>query len=331
MADTLSIPPIKGGWNTGVIKNHLMKDMIFMPSRYSRMVLDIPDWIKTNSYDREKFLKTYELVKRNRINTVCVHANCPNRYECFSNRTATFMILGDKCSRDCRYCNVKHGIPASVADEPEQISRFVEILGLKYVVITSVTRDDLEDGGASVFVECVNQIKEKNNDIRIELLIPDLKGNWDALAKIVETDVDVLNHNIEIVERLFSGLRPDADYKRSLELLKKVKEINPLMKTKSGLMIGFGETKDDIVKTLKDLRGNGVEFLSIGQYLSPSANHAKVEKYYSEQEFDDLKQIALYLGFVHVESGPLVRSSYHAHLYEEVNTNLNLNIIENKK
>ncbi|MFH1053884.1 MAG: lipoyl synthase [Candidatus Woesearchaeota archaeon] len=291
---------------------------------------DIPEWIKANSYDRKEFLKTYELVNRNRINTVCIHANCPNRYECFSNKTATFMILGDKCSRDCKYCNVKHGISAIDVEEPGKVAGFAEILGLKYVVITSVTRDDLGDGGASVFAECVKKIRENNNDVRIELLIPDLKGNWDALAKIVEADVDVLNHNIEIVEKLFGVLRPDADYKRSLELLKKVKEVNPLMKTKSGLMVGFGETKDDIVKTLKDLRGSGVEFLSIGQYLSPSRSHARVEKYYSKEEFDELRQIALDLGFAHVESGPLVRSSYHAHLYDKVDGEINMNKTEIK-
>ena len=268
-----------------------------------------------NGFDRKKYVALRDNLDDSGLHTVCIEANCPNRYECFSNDTATFMILGDVCTRNCKYCDVKKGSPLAVDDnEPLRIAEFVEKLNLGYVVITCVTRDDLLDGGAEHFVNVVKEIKKKGS-IRVELLISDLDGNWDALKNIVHEKPDVINHNIEVVKRLFNDLRPGANYDRSLELLKKVKEFDSGMKTKSGLMIGFGESKKEIIETLNDLRIVGCDFLSIGQYLAPSKDHASVVKHYSDEEFEELKNIALDLGFEHVESGRLVRSSYHANGY----------------
>ncbi len=270
-------------------------------------------------YNRKKYVELRDQLKNKKIHTVCIGANCPNRYECFSENTATFLILGDKCTRDCKYCNIQKGKPVYSEKEPKIIAQIVKKLNLKYVVITSVTRDDLKDGGASVFIECVKQIKKIDPKIKIELLIPDLNGNWEALKSITEQDIHILNHNIETVEKLFKDLRPDADYQRSLELLKQAKLFNPYLKTKSGLMLGLGESKQDVVNTMNDLRNMGVDYLSLGQYLAPSKNHTPVKKNYTQEEFDGLKTIAMNFGFKHVLAGPLVRSSYHASNYIDSN------------
>jgi lipoic acid synthetase len=273
----------------------------------------IPSWIKVKDFDRKKYSETLDLINKNKINTVCVEANCPNRYECFSKKTATFMILGNICTRNCAYCNVKNGIPEEPYEkEPERIANAVKKLNLKYAVITCVTRDDLDDCGSSQFVKVVDEIKKVNSSCKMELLISDLNGNFDALKKIVNLNPEVINHNIEVVKELFKDMRPNAKYERSIKLLQQIKKINPMIKTKSGLMLGLGETKEQIIKTMNDLRKAGCDILTLGQYLQPSEKHAKVKKFYTPEEFNELAKIGESIGFLHVESGPMVRSSYHA-------------------
>ncbi len=260
------------------------------------------------SFNRQEYVNTLNLIEDNNLNTVCLAANCPNRYECFSKKTATFLILGNKCTRNCKYCNIEQGITKIDPNEPKKIANAILKLGIKYAVITCVTRDDLEDGGANHFVKVINEIKKIN--CKVEVLISDLKGNWDALNEIVKAKPDVINHNIEVVKELFTALRPEGNYKISLQLLDKIKTY----KTKSGIMVGLGETMPEIIKTLKDLKQVGVNFLTIGQYLQPTDKHAQVIKHYSDEEFRKLKELALEIGFDHVESGKLVRSSYNAEM-----------------
>ena len=269
--------------------------------------------ISLGDFNREAYVKVRDILVKSGLNTVCVEANCPNRYECFASGTATFMILGDTCTRNCRYCNIKSGIPYSVKDEPKKIAKTVKEMGLKFVVLTSVTRDDLPDGGASVFAECVEEIRKIDSLIGTELLIPDLQGNWDALKVILDSKPTVLNHNIEVVKRLFPKLRPIGGYDLALSVLKKSKELSPDIFTKSGLMVGFGETMEEIKKTLDDLRSVDVDFLTVGQYLAPSDKHAKVMKYYSNEEFKEMEDYAYSIGFKGAKCGALVRSSYKAH------------------
>jgi len=253
-----------------------------------------------------------KLLKRHRLHTVCQEAHCPNIADCFNRKTATFMILGDICTRDCQYCDIRHGQPGGVdLGEPARVARAVGELGLHYVVITSVTRDDLEDGGASMFARTIGEIRRLNPDCRVEVLIPDFEGDNGALQKVLDARPDVLNHNIEVVRRLFPHMRAQGDYERSLSVLKHAKECSV---TKSGFMVGLGETRDEIIKTMKDLR-SVTDILTIGQYLRPSDAHARVIRYYTPKEFEGLKQTGLDMGFKHVESGPLVRSSYHAKDY----------------
>jgi len=272
-----------------------------------------PDWLKVKIGGGEQFVKMKSLLRSSKLHTICEEAKCPNIAECFGCGTAVFLILGDTCTRNCRYCNVKHGKPLPLnIDEPRDVAESVKTLGLKYAVVTSVTRDDLVDGGANIFYETVKQIKKLNKDCKVEVLIPDFKGNITALKKIVDSKVDVINHNIEVVEELFDDIRPDGDYKTSLVLLKNIKKINSNMKSKSGFMIGVGETEEQIVKTIRDLKEADVDFLTIGQYLQPTKEHVEIKKYYTPEEFDYFKNFALSMSFKHVESGPLVRSSYHA-------------------
>lgn len=264
-----------------------------------------------------------ELVKTNRLHTICEEAKCPNLAECWSHGTATFLILGDTCTRWCGYCNVKTGKPGKVDfEEPKKVAEAVKKLNLKYVVITSVTRDDLEDGGSEIYAKVVKEIKKSTN-CSVELLIPDFKIrsgkilkegylNFDALKTVIDAKPDVLAHNIEAVRRVFTRVRPGGNYDVSLELLKKVKEIDPKMPTKSSIILGFDETKDEIIETMKDLRNNDVDFLTLGQYLQPSMRHVKIEKYYKPEEFENFKKLGFEMGFKHVEAGPLVRSSYRA-------------------
>ena len=272
-----------------------------------------PDWLKIKIGGGENFVKMKSLLRNAKLHTICEEAKCPNIAECFGSGTAVFLILGDICTRNCKYCNVKHGEPQSLnPNEPKDVAESVKELGLKYVVITSVTRDDLEDGGASVFYDTVTEIKKINKNCRVEILIPDFKGKIKSLKKVIDAKPDVINHNIEVVQELFPEIRPEGNYETSLQLLRDIKDINKNVKTKSGFMIGIGETKDQILKTMKDIRNADVDFLTIGQYLQPTKEHAEIQKYYIPEEFELLKKIGLDFGFKHVESGPLVRSSYHA-------------------
>ena len=272
-----------------------------------------PDWLRVKIGSGEKYREIKHMLRHAKLHTICEEAKCPNIAECFSSGTAVFLILGDTCSRNCRYCNVKHGTPLKLSlDEPVEVAESVIKLGLKYVVITSVTRDDLFDGGASVFVETVREIKKLNKGCKVEVLIPDFQGKVEPLNVVILSGPDVVNHNIEVVEKLFKNIRPEGDYFRSLELLENIKKIDPSMRSKSGFMVGLGEKKDDIFRTMDDLRSRDVDFLTIGQYLQPSRNHVEIVKYYTPDEFNEFKRVALDMGFKHVESGPLVRSSYHA-------------------
>ena len=272
-----------------------------------------PDWLKVRIGGGENFSKVKNLLRSAKLHTICEEARCPNIAECFGGGTAVFLILGNVCTRDCKYCNVIHGNPGSLnKNEPRDIAESVKTLGLKYVVVTSVTRDDLKDGGASIFYETVREIRRLNDACKIEVLIPDFKGDTTAVQKVVDAAPDVINHNIEVVEGLFPLIRPQGDYQRSLGVVKIIKTMDGRIPTKSGFMVGFGETNDQILVTMRDLRDADVDFLTMGQYLQPTRNHVQVKKYYTPDEFVELKNTALQLGFTHVESGPLVRSSYHA-------------------
>ena len=272
-----------------------------------------PDWLKVKIGGGESYVKMKSLLRNAKLHTICEEAKCPNIAECFGTGTAVFLILGDVCTRDCKYCFVKHGIPSKInPEEPKDVAESVNKLGLKYVVITSVTRDDLKDGGADIFYRTVKEIRKTNPNVVIEVLIPDFKGDFESLKKVVEAKPDVINHNIEVVKDLFTYIRPQGNYETSLKILKDIKLLNKDIKTKSGFMIGLGESDDQIKKTMKDLKNSSVDFLTIGQYLQPSKSHVDIKKYYSPEEFQKYRSTALDIGFEYVESGPLVRSSYHA-------------------
>ncbi|MDD5683879.1 MAG: lipoyl synthase, partial [Mesotoga sp.] len=275
-----------------------------------------PDWLKKKlNADRSRLSEIKVMLRSLRLNTVCEEAKCPNIGECFASRTASFMILGNVCTRNCRFCAVSKGIPGSPdPKEPENISHAVHVLKLRHAVITSVTRDDLEDGGASQFVDVVRELRKNCPDTTIELLIPDLNGNWKALERIVREHPDVLNHNIETVPSLYVSVRPGATYERSIGLLRRVKEIDSSIITKSGIMVGLGEDEDEVKSVIEDLIGAGCSMLTIGQYLQPSHKHLPVVEYITPEQFESYRIFALERGFSFVASGPLVRSSYHAAL-----------------
>lgn len=278
-----------------------------------------PSWIRARAPDGAEYRELKRLVESANLHTVCQSAHCPNIGECWRSRTATFMILGNTCTRNCRFCAVNHGRPGAVdPDEPRRVAEAVAHLGLRHAVITSVTRDDLPDGGASIFAEVIRlihqTIKPSDHQTTVEVLIPDFQGSTDALSTVVQARPEILNHNVETVERCYPEVRPQAIYSRSIELLRRAKSTDPDLRTKSGLMVGVGEKWDELLRTFQDLRDAGCDILTIGQYLAPSKQHHPIARYYTPQEFDDLKQIALRMGFFHVESGPLVRSSYHAGL-----------------
>jgi len=273
-----------------------------------------PDWLKVKAPGSENYLRLKELMRGLHLHTVCEEARCPNIGECWHHGTATFMILGDVCTRACGYCAVAHGKPATLdLDEPARVGNAVEVLGLSYVVITSVDRDDLPDGGAGIFAETIRETRTRRPACRIEVLIPDFKGDAAALQTVLDAGPDVLNHNTETVPRLYRKARSGGRYPRTLELLQRSKAHAPHIPTKTGIMMGLGETHEEVVAVLHDLRGVGVDILTIGQYLRPSEGHLEMVRYYHPEEFAELKRLALDLGFGHVESGPLVRSSYHAH------------------
>jgi lipoic acid synthetase len=273
-----------------------------------------PEWLKVRAPGSENYLRLRDIMRGHELNTVCEDAHCPNIGECWHHGTATFMILGDICTRACAYCAVAHGKPVALdIDEPRRVAEAVKAMGLKYAVITSVDRDDLADGGASIFADTIRQIRVRTPDTRVEVLIPDFKGDAAALHAVLDARPDVLNHNTETVPRLYRMARSGGKYTRCLELLDRARHYAPGIPTKTGLMVGLGEEKNELVEVFRDLRQAGVSILTLGQYLRPSAEHAVMTRYYHPDEFRDLKEIALSLGFVHVEAGPLVRSSYHAH------------------
>lgn len=278
-----------------------------------------PEWLKIKLNTNEHYNGLKKMMREKNLHTVCEEARCPNIHECWAvRRTATFMILGDVCTRACRFCAVKTGLPTELdLKEPERVADSVQLMNLKHAVVTAVARDDLKDGGSAVFAETVRAIRRKNPLTSIEVLPSDMGGVEENLRVLMEARPDILNHNIETVRRLTPRVRARATYERSLEFLKRAKEMQPDIPTKSSLMIGLGETKEEILQTMDDLRANNVDIMTIGQYLQPTKKHIKVEKYYSPAEFEELKQIALSKGFSHCEAGPLVRSSYHAD--EQVN------------
>jgi lipoic acid synthetase len=273
-----------------------------------------PEWLKIDLKTNANFTELKSLMRGNRLHTVCEEARCPNLFECWTNRTATFMILGNICTRACRFCAVTTGLPTELdLQEPERVAESVEQMGLQHAVITSVARDDLADGGASIFAATIQAVRKRVPLCSVEVLIPDFMGNWDALKIVMDARPDILNHNVETVERLSDKVRAKAKYYRSLELLKRAKEMQPDIPTKSSIMVGVGETWEEILQTMDDLRAVDCDILTIGQYLQPTKKHLPIEKYYTPEEFTKLKVEGLKRGFSHVESGPLVRSSYHAH------------------
>lgn len=278
-----------------------------------------PDWLKIKLNTNENYTGLKKLMRERNLNTVCEEAKCPNIHECWAvRRTATFMILGAICTRACRFCAVKTGLPTELdTQEPERVAESVKLMNLKHAVITAVARDDLKDGGAAIFAETVRAVRRENPFTTIEVLPSDMGGVYENLKMLMDAKPDILNHNIETVRSLTPRVRARATYDRSLEFLKRAKEMQPEIPTKSSLMIGLGETKEEIIETMDDLRANNVDIMTIGQYLQPSKKHIKVQKYYHPDEFEDLRQIAMAKGFSHVEAGPLVRSSYHAD--EQVN------------
>lgn len=272
-----------------------------------------PAWLKVKAPGGANYVEVKRLMRDLRLHTVCEEAHCPNVGECWEHRAATFMILGDVCTRNCPYCAVAHGTPApSDPGEPERLADAVQALGLKHVVITSVDRDDLPNGGAEIFAQCVVEIRRRLPDTSVELLIPDFKGSDLALELVLAAEPDILNHNLETVERLYPIARPGGRYARALRLLRRAKEMAPEQVTKSGLMCGLGEEWDELLGAMRDLRAQAVEILTVGQYLRPSAGHLPVARFYTPDEFTALRAAGQAMGFRHVEAGPLVRSSYHA-------------------
>ena len=288
-------------------------------STTNKEILRKPDWLKIKLNTNENYMGLKNMMREKNLHTVCEEAKCPNIHECWAvRRTATFMILGEICTRACRFCAVQTGLPNELDwAEPERVADSVVLMNLKHVVITAVARDDLKDGGAAVFAETVRAIRRKNPFTSIEVLPSDMGGEYDNIKMLMDAKPDILNHNIETVRSLSDKVRAKAKYERSLELLKRAKELQPEIPTKSSLMVGLGETREEILETMDDLRANHVDIMTIGQYLQPTKKHLRVLKYYTPEEFAELKERALEKGFSHCESGPLVRSSYHAD--EQVN------------
>ena len=273
-----------------------------------------PDWIRMKVPDSARYQEIKSILRENNLHTVCEEASCPNIGECFSGGTATFMILGDICTRRCPFCDVAHGKPlAPDVNEPVNLARTIAHMKLNYVVITSVDRDDLLDGGAQHFVDCIHAVREASPNIKIEILVPDFRGRLDVAMEILrKAPPDVMNHNLETVPRLYKQARPGSDYQNSLTLLKTFGEMHPNVPTKSGLMLGLGETDGEILQVMQDLRAHNVNMLTLGQYLQPSVHHLPVMRYVEPRIFDNLKEKAVAMGFNNTASGPMVRSSYHA-------------------
>ncbi len=274
----------------------------------------LPPWFRIRQTTGKELLTVRSLIKANNLHTVCQSAACPNRNECWNSGTATFMLLGNLCTRGCRFCNVPKGMPQRLdTSEPRRVAQAVSALKLSYAVVTSVTRDDLADGGAAIFAETIRAIRAGSPECRVEVLIPDFQGSRSSLNTVLDAKPDILNHNVETAPSLYERVRPQADYRRSLEVLRRAKDRGAV--TKTGLMLGLGETGDEILDVMRDLREVGCSILTLGQYLQPGKDLLPVEKYYHPDEFEELKAKALGLGFHHVVAGPLVRSSYHAEKY----------------
>lgn len=284
-----------------------------MSASINKITTAKPKWLRRSLPTGPEYEKIRQLLKSHDLTTVCQEAKCPNQFECYGKGTATFMILGERCTRNCRFCAVGHQ-PESLPDpeEPERVAEAVVLLELRYAVVTSVTRDDLADGGASLFAETIQAIRRRSPKTLVEVLIPDLQGDRPALQVLLDAAPDVLNHNIETVAALYRQVRPQAEYRRSLELLRQAKEMHPEIPTKSGIMLGFGETHAELLQTWQDLLAVGVDILTMGQYLQPSAEHLPVQRFVPPEEFAELETEALALGFAGVASGPFVRSSYQA-------------------
>jgi lipoic acid synthetase len=273
----------------------------------------LPRWLKVRLTQGKNYVELKNLMRSQTLHTVCEEALCPNIYECWEARTATFLILGDICTRNCGFCVVTTGRPTQLDwEEPLRVAESVKNMGLKHVVITSVTRDDVPDGGSEIFAATIREIRKTVPSCSVEVLTPDFMGNWDALKTVVEARPVIFNHNTETVPRLYGHVRPKARYERSMEFLRRIKELDPSMVSKSGIMVGLGETREEIHQVFKDMRANQVDVLTVGQYLRPDHKHLPVERYYPPEEFEEIKLEAQALGFLHVESGPLIRSSYHA-------------------
>ncbi|MDD3013736.1 MAG: lipoyl synthase [Candidatus Gastranaerophilales bacterium] len=289
----------------------------------------LPEWIKRGIINTETTKNVRNILNKHNLNTVCEGARCPNKNECYSNNTATFLIMGNNCTRNCRFCCINSAVPDPLEpDEPSHIADAVKKLNLKYVVITSVTRDDLDDGGANHFAKTIKAVKGLNPDIKVEVLTPDFKGNKESILTVIDAKPDVFNHNIETVSKLYSKVRPQAEYLRSLELLRQVKEYNPHILIKSGIMVGLGETLPDLIETLNDLKNYNCDIVTIGQYIQPTKLHIEVNRYLKPEEFENLKRIGKEIGLRHVEAAPLVRSSYNAgHVIESLLNITNPSII----
>lgn len=273
-----------------------------------------PEWLKIRLTTGEPYQEIKQMMRTKTLHTVCEEARCPNIYECWANRTATFMILGDICTRACRFCAVKTGLPTELdLQEPERVADAAVQMGLQHCVVTSVARDDLKDGGASIFAETIRAIRRKLPLCSVEVLIPDFLGNEESLKIVMDAKPDILNHNIETVERLSNRVRAKAKYRRSLELLSRAKAMQPQIPTKSSIMLGLGETREEVLQAMDDLRAVDCNILTLGQYLQPSSSHIDLVRYVHPDEFKQFKQDGLSRGFSHVESAPFVRSSYHAH------------------
>ncbi len=273
-----------------------------------------PEWLRARYSCCPEVDSIRRILRDNRLHTVCEEATCPNLGECFRQGTATFLILGDTCTRNCPFCDVNHGEPLPPdADEPAGLARAVAAMKLRYVVITSVTRDDLPDGGAGQYASCISTLRSENPGLRIEILVPDFRGcEAEALGILSTNSPDVFNHNLETVRRLYPRVRPSANYAASLELLRRYKMMNDAVPTKSGIMLGFGETREEVYEAMQDLRDHGCDMLTLGQYLRPSSRHLPVERYVPPEEFAEYRKVGMTMGFSHIEAGPLVRSSYHA-------------------
>ena len=286
----------------------------FVPGQHPR-----PPWLRVKFPGGPNHQELMRIMRTLDLHTVCESARCPNMGECWEHRTATFMILGNVCTRACGFCSVPSGRPLGPPDEdePRRVAEAVERMGLRYAVVTSVNRDDEPDGGAHIFARTIEEIRRRVPDCKIEVLIPDFRGDWNALGAVITARPDVLNHNMETVPRLYRRVRKGADYERSLELLRRAREASPELPTKTGMMLGLGETRDEVLAAMRDIAAQGASILTLGQYLQPTAEHLPVERYVHPDEFAQFRRAGLEMGFRHVESGPLVRSSYHAFEQEE--------------